>query len=113
MNSQSAIEVPPTDADAGGVLTMGTADMPARAQTREAKSEPEHTAEQRTSRWQKYGIPALVLLLAAAVVVTITRDWNSWEGGRVEQVTDDAYVRGDITPLSTKVAGIVKEVSVY
>ena len=25
-----------------------------------------------------------------------------------EQVTDDAYVRGDLTPLSTKVAGIVR-----
>jgi len=53
-----------------------------------------------------------VLLLAAAVVVTITRDWNAWEGGRVEQVTDDAAVRGDLTPLSTKVAGIVRDVKV-
>jgi membrane fusion protein (multidrug efflux system) len=54
----------------------------------------------------------VVLLLAAAVVVTVTRDWNAWEGGRAEQVTDDAYVRGDLTPLSTKVAGIVREVKV-
>src|SRR5262249_8503247 len=48
----------------------------------------------------------------AALVVTITRNWNAWEGGRVEQVTDDAYVRGDLTPLSTKVAGIVSDVKV-
>ncbi len=34
------------------------------------------------------------------------------EGGKVEQVTDDAYVRGDVTPLSTKVAGIVRAVDV-
>ena len=27
-------------------------------------------------------------------------------------MTDDAYVRGDLTPLSTKVAGIVKDVKV-
>jgi len=53
-----------------------------------------------------------VVLLAAAVVFTITRNWNSWEGDRVEQVTDDAYVRGDITPLSTKIAGIVRNVNV-
>lgn len=57
-------------------------------------------------------MPALVVLLAAAVVVTISWNWNAWEGGRIEQVTDDAYVRGDITPLSTKVAGLVKEVRV-
>jgi membrane fusion protein (multidrug efflux system) len=53
-----------------------------------------------------------VLLLALAVLITITRNWNAWEGGKVEQVTDDAYVRGDLTPLSTKVAGIVHAVDV-
>ena len=63
-------------------------------------------------KWQRYGTPALVVLLAAAVAFTISRNWNSWEGGRAEQVTDDAYVRGDLTPLSTKVAGIVREVKV-
>ena len=62
--------------------------------------------------WLKYAPPILVLLLAAAVVITLTRDWNAWEGGRIEQVTDDAVVRGDLTPLSTKVAGIVRNVKV-
>jgi membrane fusion protein (multidrug efflux system) len=54
----------------------------------------------------------LVVLLALAVLVTITRNWNAWEGGKVEQVTDDAYVRGDLTPLSTKVSAIVRSVDV-
>jgi membrane fusion protein (multidrug efflux system) len=63
-------------------------------------------------KWQKYGTPALVLLLAAGLVATLTRNWNAWEGGKVEQITDDAYVRGDLTPLSTKVAGIVRTVHV-
>ena len=62
--------------------------------------------------WQKYGTPLIVLLLAIAIVVTITRNWNGWEGGHVEQVTNDAYVRGDLTPLSTKVPGLVREVNV-
>ena len=61
---------------------------------------------------KQYGTPALVLLLAVAVVLTITRNWNGWEGTRVEQVTNDAYVRGDLTSLSTKVAGLVREVKV-
>src|SRR5271163_3216003 len=91
---------------------MATAGTPAPAQTREATPEPEHSAARGTPHWQKYGVPVLVVFLAIAVVVTITWRWNSWEGGRIEQVTDDAYVRGDITPLSTKVAGIVKTVSV-
>jgi membrane fusion protein, multidrug efflux system len=62
--------------------------------------------------WQKYGTPLIVVLLAIAVIVTITHNWNAWEGGRVEQATNDAYVRGDVTPLSTKVPGLVREVTV-
>src|ERR1700758_676323 len=62
--------------------------------------------------WLSYLTPILVLLLAAALIITLTRNWNAWEGGRIDQVTDDAYVRSDLTPLSTKVAGIVKDVKV-
>src|SRR5713226_6376273 len=63
-------------------------------------------------KWLSYLTPIAVLLLAAALIITLTRNWNAWEGGRIDQVTDDAYVRGDLTPLSTKVAGIVKDVTV-
>jgi membrane fusion protein (multidrug efflux system) len=91
---------------------MATAGTPTPAKAREGASEPEHLAPGRRPNWQKYGVPAFVVLLAIALVVTVTWNWNSWEGGRIEQVTDDAYVRGDITPLSTKVAGIVRKVSV-
>ncbi len=62
--------------------------------------------------WKKYVTPLLVVALALAVFITITRNWNTWEGGKLEQITDDAYVRGDLTPLSTKVAGIVRAVHV-
>src|SRR6266704_4937542 len=83
---------------------------PALAPVRTA--DPENIPAQAKPNWQTYGTPLLVVLLAATVVFTITRNWNSWEGGRIEQVTDDAYVRGDLTPLSTKVAGIVRAVDV-
>ena len=80
---------------------------------------PVHAAQQEHAlapptrpKWQKYATPAFVMLLAAGLVATITWNWNAWEGGKIEQVTDDAYVRGDLTPLSTKVAGIVKDVKV-
>jgi membrane fusion protein, multidrug efflux system len=91
-------------------VTITEAAKPTLAPARTA--EPEHVPAPSRPNWQKYLTPVLVVLLAAAVVFTIFRDWNSWEGGRIEQVTDDAYVRGDLTPLSTKVAGIVREVSV-
>ena len=76
------------------------------------KIDTDQPVPRRGARWLNYITPVLVLVLALAVLITITRDWNAWEGGKVEQVTDDAYVRGDLTSLSTKVAGIVRAVDV-
>jgi membrane fusion protein (multidrug efflux system) len=76
------------------------------------ETKPESAAPKPRPKWRGYVTPLLIVLLAAAVVYTITRNWNAWEGGRISQVTDDAYVRGDLTPLSTKVSGIVAEVRV-
>ena len=87
-------------------------DPPAPAPRPEITSTQQKAEAQAPPRWQKYVTPVLVVLLALAVLVTVTRSWNSWEGGKAEQVTDDAYVRGDLTPLSTKVAGIVSAVHV-
>lgn len=77
-------------------------------------AQPAHAPPQPQPRWPwlKYATPVVVLLLAALIIFAITKDWNAWEGGKIEQVTDDATVRGDLTPLSTKVAGIVKDVKV-
>jgi len=88
------------------------APAPEPVQPKKLPAEEGPEAPKHSSKWLKYLAPALVLLLALAIIVTITRNWNSWEGGHVEQVTDDAYVRGDLTPLSTKVAGIVQSVLV-
>src|ERR1700752_5011476 len=75
-------------------------------------SNDQKSAAQAGSRLQRYVTPVFGVLLALAILITVTRNWNSWEGGKAEQVTDDAYVRGDLTPLSTKVAGIVNAVHV-
>jgi membrane fusion protein, multidrug efflux system len=91
---------------------MAAASTPASATGPEQKREPERSSARSSANLRKYGTPALVVLLAVVILATITWNWNSWEGGRIEQVTDDAYVHGDITPLSTKVAGLVKEVAV-
>ena len=89
---------------------MAAASTPVPAQA----SRPEPTPLQAKTRWPwlRFATPMLVLLLGAAVAITLTRDWNAWEGGKIEQVTDDAIVRGDLTPLSTKVSGIVRNVQV-
>ena len=87
--------------------TAVTASAPSH--TTEPERPPAPTAK---PKWLSYLTPIAVLLLAAALIITLTRNWNAWEGGRIDQVTDDAYVRGDLTPLSTKVPGIVSAVHV-
>ena len=50
--------------------------------------------------------------MSAGILVLITGNWNRWVGDRTWQSTDDAYVQADLTPLSTKVAGLVATVAV-
>jgi membrane fusion protein, multidrug efflux system len=53
-----------------------------------------------------------VVLVAAAIVFLFATRWDAWVGARTRQVTDDAYARADITPLSAKVEGYVRRVGV-
>jgi len=57
-------------------------------------------------------VPVVVLGVAAVLLFTIKGCWTSWEGGKAEQRTDDAYVRADLTPMSTRVSGTVKKMDV-
>ena len=64
------------------------------------------------ARLKPWFVPALIFLMAAGILVAIIGNWNGWASERAEQETDDAYVRADLTPLSTKVSGIVAKVLV-
>ena len=92
-------------------------DTPKETAANESGSErpgPAHetsTPANRGSRFQRI-LPWLVLLTAAAILFVIIVGWNSWVGGGGTQKTDDAFVRSDITPLSTKVSGTVQQVAV-
>jgi membrane fusion protein (multidrug efflux system) len=69
----------------------------------------------RARRWPWSGITLVrlaVLLAAGVIVVLFATQWDRWVGLSVRQVTDDAYVRGDITPLSAHVEGYVRHVPV-
>src|SRR5450432_3067376 len=66
----------------------------------------------RWPRLRRVLAPAAILLIAGGIVAVIAGDWNTWTGDRTAQETDDAYVRADLTPLSTKVPGLVSRVAV-
>jgi membrane fusion protein (multidrug efflux system) len=62
--------------------------------------------------WPGWIVPTIILVLAAVLLFTITANWNAWTGGAAKQTTDDAYLHADLTPLSTKVSGVVAKVNV-
>jgi membrane fusion protein, multidrug efflux system len=75
----------------------------------ETKVEQQASFAGRLKLWM---VPALILLMALAIVFLIAGNWNAWASEKAEQETDDAYTRADLTPLSTKVAGLVATVAV-
>src|ERR1700744_1937934 len=57
-------------------------------------------------------VPLVVVLAAAGLLFGITGHLTGWLGSRPDQVTDDAYLRADMTPLSTRISGTVRKVNV-
>jgi len=55
---------------------------------------------------------ALVFIVAIAIIVIVSTNWNRWQGREGWQRTDDAYLEADITPISSKVAGYIRELPI-
>jgi membrane fusion protein (multidrug efflux system) len=57
-------------------------------------------------------VAAAILGIAVVLIIVLSFNWTAWASNGEEQKTDDAYVRADVTPLSTKAAGLVASVEV-
>ncbi len=78
-----------------------------------AQQAPAEMPRARRWHWSAETLVRLAFLVAAGVIVVLfATQWDRWVGLAVRQVTDDAYVRGDITPLSAKIEGYVRRVPV-
>ena len=73
---------------------------------------PPTAAKPRRVPWRSIGYRAVVVLVAGTLAVLFATQWDRWVGNATRQVTDDAYVRGDVTPLSAQVEGYVRTVAV-
>jgi membrane fusion protein (multidrug efflux system) len=54
----------------------------------------------------------LVFIVAIGIVMVVTTNWTRWEGGLGWQRTNDAYLEADLTPISAKVGGYLRELPV-
>lgn len=82
------------------------------AQTDLAQTDTNNTAPSASAAWRRLAIPLACVIVAAAFVVLATVRWNEWIGGATIQTTNDAYVRADLSQLSSRVAGEVLTVAV-
>jgi membrane fusion protein, multidrug efflux system len=57
-------------------------------------------------------IPLFAVAVALGFVAVATVRWDEWTGSAAIQTTNDAYIRADLTRLSTRVAGEVLTVGV-
>ena len=64
------------------------------------------------SHFGRLALPLFAVLAAFGFILLATLRWDEWVGSAVVQTTDDAYVRADLTRLSSRVAGEVLTVAV-
>ncbi len=79
------------------VKTTGTATSPT----------PQMTESKKNTVKPTWLIPVIIFAAAGMLFFIISSFWTTWESfGSVK--TDDAYIRADLAPLSTKVTGVVR-----
>jgi membrane fusion protein (multidrug efflux system) len=54
----------------------------------------------------------LVFVVAIGIIIVVSTNWNRWEGGAGWQSTSDAYLQSDLTPITAKVAGYLRELPI-
>lgn len=60
---------------------------------------------------RRVAIPVACVIAAVAFIVLATANWDEWVSSATIQTTNDAYVRAEVSQLSSRVAGEVKTVA--
>ena len=81
-----------------------TSPAPANGQTASPPASP--------GAWRRLVIPVFAVLAAFGFIILATVRWDAWVGSAAVQSTNDAYIRADLTQLSSRVAGEVIKVAV-
>jgi membrane fusion protein (multidrug efflux system) len=64
-----------------------------------------------SNSWVRFAIPLFAVLAAFGFIALATLRWDAWVGNAAIQTTNDAYVRAELTRLSSRVAGEILTVA--
>jgi membrane fusion protein (multidrug efflux system) len=73
---------------------------------------PRLSMSKRLGGWLYPALRILFLIFAAWVIWYTAGHWDRWTGAARFETTDDAFVAGDVTPLSARVSGNITEMPV-
>src|SRR5271170_4289539 len=68
-----------------------------------------------TGDWNRYFEGAwriLVLVVAVGTIAVVSTNWTRWDGAAGWQRTNDAYLQADLTLISAKVSGYIRELPI-
>jgi membrane fusion protein (multidrug efflux system) len=80
--------------------------------TDNASSRTSVTTSDRLSRWLYPALRIAFLVFVAFLIWYTAGHWDRWTGAARFESTDDAFVAGDVTPLSARVSGYITEMPV-
>ncbi|MCP3393791.1 HlyD family secretion protein [Bradyrhizobium sp. CCGB12] len=86
--------------------------VPSSPPTATPSPPPKPTQRPATSLWSRLAIPLFAVIVALGFVALATLRFDEWVGNAVIQTTNDAYVRAELTRLSSRVSGEVLNVGV-
>jgi membrane fusion protein (multidrug efflux system) len=89
-----------------------TSASPATAVAASAPTPQPSSGSSSASSWSRLAIPLLAVLAAFGFIALATLRWDAWVGSAVIQSTNDAYIKADMTRLSSRIAGEVLTVAV-
>jgi membrane fusion protein (multidrug efflux system) len=78
----------------------------------ESAPPPEVSATGRLTGWLYPLLRVAFLCFAAWIIWYTAGHWDRWTGAARYETTDDAFVAGDVTPLSARVSGYITEMPV-
>jgi membrane fusion protein (multidrug efflux system) len=64
------------------------------------------------NRFLEFTWRILFFLVAIGILIVVFSNWNRWEGRSGWQATNDAYLHSDLTPISAKVAGYLRDLPI-
>jgi membrane fusion protein, multidrug efflux system len=105
--SQQEQTSPPLSANATASATSSSA-----AAAASSGAPPPKPSVPSSNSWRRFAIPLFAVLAAFGFIALATLRWDAWVGNATVQTTNDAYVRAELTRLSSRVAGEILTVAV-